>query len=134
LVLVGRMLDERKNPLAMNLAVRTGSPVRVTSTTSTMPRPVVISTRRPARVATMSYVRDPSSAATTISTRSPFIARAYRGYTVLSDAADPCAAHYRLVHAALSGRLAFVEAQHDITVPTDADDYVPATAPDYARA
>jgi hypothetical protein len=40
--------------LAMNLAVRTGSPVRVTSTTSTMPRPVVISTRRPARVATIS--------------------------------------------------------------------------------
>jgi NAD(P)-dependent dehydrogenase (short-subunit alcohol dehydrogenase family) len=41
---------------------------------------------------------------------------------------------YRLVHAALSGRLAFVEAQHDITVSTDADDYVPATASDYARA
>lgn len=40
--------------LAMNLAVRTGSPVRVTSTTSTIPRPVVISTRRPARVATIS--------------------------------------------------------------------------------
>jgi hypothetical protein len=38
----------------MNLAVRTGSPVRVTSTTSTTPRPVEISTRRPARVATMS--------------------------------------------------------------------------------
>jgi hypothetical protein len=38
----------------MNLAVRTGSPVRVTSATSTMPRPVVISTRRPARVATIS--------------------------------------------------------------------------------
>jgi hypothetical protein len=35
----------------MNLAVRTGWPVRVTSTTSTIPRPVVISTRRPARVA-----------------------------------------------------------------------------------
>jgi NAD(P)-dependent dehydrogenase (short-subunit alcohol dehydrogenase family) len=35
---------------------------------------------------------------------------------------------YRLVHAALSDRLAFVEAQHDLTVSTDADDYVSATA------
>ena len=66
--------------LAMNLALRTGSPVRVTSATSTMPRPVVISTRRPARVATISYVREPSSAATTTSTRSPFMARAYSGF------------------------------------------------------
>jgi hypothetical protein len=36
--------------LAMNLAVRTVVPVRVTSVTSTMPRPVLTSTRRPARV------------------------------------------------------------------------------------
>jgi hypothetical protein len=40
--------------LAMNLARRTGSPERVTSATSTIPRPVVISTRRRARVATIS--------------------------------------------------------------------------------
>ena len=40
--------------LAMNRAVRTGVPPRVTSTTSTMVRPVVISTRRPARVAAIS--------------------------------------------------------------------------------
>jgi NAD(P)-dependent dehydrogenase (short-subunit alcohol dehydrogenase family) len=35
---------------------------------------------------------------------------------------------YDLVHAALSDRLAFVEAQHDLTVSTDADDYVPASS------
>jgi hypothetical protein len=35
---------------------------------------------------------------------------------------------YRLVHGALSDRLAFVEAQHDLTVSTDADDYAPAAA------
>ncbi len=38
----------------MNRAVRTTSPVRVTSVTSTIPRPVVVSTRRPARVAAIS--------------------------------------------------------------------------------
>src|SRR2546430_6890427 len=64
--------------LAMNLALRTGSPVRVTSVTSTTPRAVVTSTRRPALVARISYVREPSSAATTTSTRSPFIVRGYR--------------------------------------------------------
>ena len=57
----------------MNLAVRTGSPVRVTSATSKIPRPVVISTQRHARVATISYTREPSSPATTISTRSPLM-------------------------------------------------------------
>lgn len=40
--------------LAMNRAVRTGVPLRVTSETVTMPRPVSISTRRPMRVAAMS--------------------------------------------------------------------------------
>jgi hypothetical protein len=35
----------------MNRAVRTAVPVRVTSVTSTTPRPVLTSTRRPARVA-----------------------------------------------------------------------------------
>jgi NAD(P)-dependent dehydrogenase (short-subunit alcohol dehydrogenase family) len=35
---------------------------------------------------------------------------------------------YRSVHAALSDRLAFVEAQHDLTVSTDADDYAPAVS------
>jgi NAD(P)-dependent dehydrogenase (short-subunit alcohol dehydrogenase family) len=33
---------------------------------------------------------------------------------------------YRLVHAALADRLAFVEAQKELTFSTDADDYVPA--------
>jgi NAD(P)-dependent dehydrogenase (short-subunit alcohol dehydrogenase family) len=33
---------------------------------------------------------------------------------------------YALVHAALADRLAFVEAQHDLSVSTDADDYAPA--------
>jgi hypothetical protein len=64
----------------MNFAARTGSPVRVTSVTSTMPRPVLISTRRPARIAPISYTREPSSAVTTISTRSPFMTRAYRRF------------------------------------------------------
>ena len=40
----------------MNRAVRTVVPVLVTSLTSTMPRPVLTSTRRPARVAAISYV------------------------------------------------------------------------------
>src|SRR6266540_7400194 len=40
--------------LAMNRAVRTGVPLRVTSATSATPRRIVVSTRRPARVATIS--------------------------------------------------------------------------------
>ena len=40
--------------LAMNRAVRTAVPVLVTSLTSTTPRRLVISTRRPARVAATS--------------------------------------------------------------------------------
>jgi hypothetical protein len=40
--------------LAMNLAVRTGVPVLVTSLTSTSPRLLAISTRRPALVAATS--------------------------------------------------------------------------------
>jgi hypothetical protein len=40
--------------LAMKRAVRTAVPVRVTSLTSTTPRPVLTSTRRPARVAATS--------------------------------------------------------------------------------
>ena len=35
---------------------------------------------------------------------------------------------YRMVHAALSDRLASVEAQHDLTTSTDADDYALTTA------
>jgi hypothetical protein len=38
----------------MNRAVRTGVPPRVVSVTSTTPRPWLTSTRRPARVASMS--------------------------------------------------------------------------------
>ena len=60
--------------LAMNRAVRTTVPPRVTSMTSTTPRPVTTSTRRPARVAVTSYVRDVPPASMTISTRSPFTA------------------------------------------------------------
>lgn len=58
--------------LAMKRAVRTGVPPRVSSVTSTMPRPVRTSTRRPARVAATSYVRVSPLASITISTRSPF--------------------------------------------------------------
>jgi hypothetical protein len=42
-----------------------------------MPRPVVISTRRPARVARTSYTRIESPASTTTSTRSPFTQHLY---------------------------------------------------------
>src|SRR4029450_7468294 len=66
---------------AMNRAVRTGVPLRVTSMTSTMPRPVLISTRRPLRVATTSYVRTSSPASMTISTRSPRTLPIYRHCT-----------------------------------------------------
>src|ERR1700728_3023345 len=58
--------------VAMKRAVRTGVPVRVSSLTSTTPRRLVISTRRPARVAVTSYVRVPSPESITISTQSPF--------------------------------------------------------------
>lgn len=57
---------------AINRAVRTTEPLRVTSLTSTTPRRTAVSTRRPARLATTSYVRVVSPASTTISTRSPF--------------------------------------------------------------
>src|SRR6516164_2276817 len=63
----------------MNRAVRTTTPLRVTSLTSTTPRRVTTSTRRPDRVATTSYVLVlPPPASITISTRSPFIAAARR--------------------------------------------------------
>src|SRR6516164_7203922 len=63
----------------MNRAVRTTTPLRVTSLTSTTPRRVTTSTRRPDRVATTSYVLVlPPPASMTISTRSPFIAAARR--------------------------------------------------------
>jgi hypothetical protein len=59
--------------LAMKRPVRTGVPERVTSLTSTTPRAVVISTRRPARVAAISNVCVPPwPVSTTASTRSPF--------------------------------------------------------------
>jgi len=51
---VGGVLDQRHHRLAMNRAVRTGVPVRVTSLTSMIPRRLVMSTRRPARVAATS--------------------------------------------------------------------------------
>jgi hypothetical protein len=58
----------------MKRPVRTGVPLRVTSETSTMPRAVVTSILRPARVATMSNVCVPPwPVSTTASTRSPFI-------------------------------------------------------------
>ncbi len=58
---------------AMNRAVRTGVPPRVTSETSTMVRPVVTSTRRPARVATTSKTLTPLPISTVTSTLSPRI-------------------------------------------------------------
>src|SRR5918996_2652 len=59
----------------MNRPVRTGVPFRVTSETSMTPRDVVISTRRPAFVASMSYFTTPAPESTTTSTRSPRMAR-----------------------------------------------------------
>ena len=58
--------------VAMKRAVRTTDPLRVTSLTSTTPLRTAVSTRRPALLATTSYVRVVSPASTTISTRSPF--------------------------------------------------------------
>src|SRR5659263_23887 len=58
--------------------VRTGVPPRVTSLTSTTPRLVVTSIRRPARVASISKVCVPWPVSTTASTRSPFIVQCYR--------------------------------------------------------
>jgi hypothetical protein len=60
---------------AMNRPVRTGVPPRVTSVTSTTPRAVVTSMRRPLRVATMSNVCTVPPVSTTTSTRSPFMPR-----------------------------------------------------------
>ncbi len=57
---------------AMNRAVRTTVPPRVSSDTSTRPRPVRTSTRRPARVATTSYMREAPPVSMRISTLSPF--------------------------------------------------------------
>lgn len=59
----------------MNRPVLTGVPPRVTSVTSTTPRDVVTSIRRPARVASMMNRSTPCPVSTTASTRSPFIAR-----------------------------------------------------------
>ena len=59
---------------AMKRPTRTGCPVRVSSATSTTPRAVVTSTRRPARVAEISKVRAlPVPASTITSTMSPII-------------------------------------------------------------
>src|SRR5215469_12716203 len=57
----------------MKRAVLTAAPPLVSSVTSTRPRRFTTSTRRPARVATTSYVLEPSPASTTTSTLSPFI-------------------------------------------------------------
>lgn len=56
---------------AMKRAVRTVAPPRVTSATSMIVRPVVTSTRRPARVAASSNVCTPVPTSTVTSTRSP---------------------------------------------------------------
>ena len=56
----------------MNRPVRTGVPERVTSLTSTTPRLVATSSRRPARVASITKVWVPWPVSTTASTRSPF--------------------------------------------------------------
>lgn len=61
----------------MKRPVRTGCPERVTSLTSTTPRAVLISTRRPALVAPISYVCAAPPVSTTISTRSPFMTGCY---------------------------------------------------------
>lgn len=62
--------------LDMKRPVRTGVPPRVTSLTSTTPRAVVTSIRRPARVASITKVCVPWPVSTTASTRSPFMGAA----------------------------------------------------------
>src|SRR5438132_9766912 len=63
---------------AMNRAVRTTPPVRVSSRTSTVVRELRTSTLRPARVASMTYSRaEPLPASTRTSTKSPFDIRLY---------------------------------------------------------
>src|SRR6187551_2467974 len=57
----------------MKRPVRTGVPPRVTSLTSTTPRLVVTSRRRPARVASITNVWTPWPVSTTASTRSPLM-------------------------------------------------------------
>lgn len=59
----------------MNRPLRTAWPLLVTSVTSITPRAVETSTRRPALVASISYLRTPLPESTTTSTRSPLIAR-----------------------------------------------------------
>jgi len=56
----------------MNRAVRTGVPERVTSVTSTVPRTLAISTRLPARRASISNRWTPEPTSTRTSTLSPF--------------------------------------------------------------
>ena len=67
------MLDERDQPAGHESAGPDGLAGRVTSVTSTTPRAVVISMRRPARRATISNVWTPWPVSTTASTRSPFM-------------------------------------------------------------
>ena len=71
------MLDEGDQPGRHEPAGPHGIARRVTSRTSTTPRVVTTSIRRPALVATMSNVWTPWPVSTTASTRSPFIAACY---------------------------------------------------------
>src|SRR5581483_2320506 len=63
----------------MNRADRTTWPLRVTSATSTVPRAMETSTRRPSRVAVISKLRTPSPTSTRTSTRSPLMLDPERG-------------------------------------------------------
>ena len=74
----------------MNLAGPDGIAGRVTSRTSTTPRVVTTSIRRPALVATMSNVWTPWPVSTTASTRSPFIAACYADAPRAGAAAPEC--------------------------------------------
>lgn len=73
----------------MKRPLRTGDPLRVTSVTSITPREVLTSTRRPARVASISYVSTPAPESTTTSILSPFTIRAYPSRPTRASAAGP---------------------------------------------
>src|SRR5262245_47326528 len=68
-----------------------------------------------ARVATISYVREPSSAATTISTRSPLMARAYRGASL--RLVQRLAAVLLATGAAAGGAVVVADDGHDSSAP-----------------
>jgi hypothetical protein len=74
----------------MNRPVRTTWPVRVTSFTSTTPREVEMSPRRPAYGAEISNPCTPLPVSTTISTRSPLMGSILRSVGRTARACGGC--------------------------------------------